>query len=138
MKNKSKLTVMSHKNNEYFNVVVMNFINSSIYVQKKINQLLRYYSLFDFIRVYVDNIVVFNQILKKHIEYLTAIFSFFVRFRIVLKSIKIYIDFLFITLFKQHVIIFDFITISKKFEIIFRFRFSHIFKNLKHYLKLTE
>ena len=60
MKNKSKFIIMSHKNNEYFNVVVMNFINSSIYVQKKMNQLFRYYQLFDFIRVYVDDIVVFN------------------------------------------------------------------------------
>ena len=41
-------------------------------------------------------------------------------------------------MFEQYIIVFDFITISKKFEIIFCFRFSHIFKNLKHYLKFIE
>ena len=62
---KSKLIVVSHRDNEHFNVIVMNFRNSSIYVQRKIDQLLREYRVFA--RIYINDVVIFNKILKKHI-----------------------------------------------------------------------
>ena len=49
----------------------MNFKNSSIYVQRKINVMLRIYKIFA--RAYVNDIMIFNRTLKKHIVHLHAI-----------------------------------------------------------------
>ena len=75
----------------------MNFRNSSIYVQRKIDQLLREYRVFA--RVYVNDVVIFNKILKKHIQHLTIIFELFVKLRISLKFFKTYLSFFFVILF---------------------------------------
>ena len=69
---KFKFIIVLHRDNKHFNVIVINFRNSSIYVQRKINQLLRKYRVFA--RVYVNDVVIFNKILKKHIQHLTMIF----------------------------------------------------------------
>ena len=62
---RSKLIMISYRDNEHFNVIVMNFRNSSIYVQRKIDQLLRKYRVFA--KIYVNDVIIFNKILKKHV-----------------------------------------------------------------------
>ena len=47
----------------------MNFRNNFAYVQRQIDIVLRQYHVFA--RVYIDDIVVFNKILKKHLKHLT-------------------------------------------------------------------
>ena len=74
----------------------MSFRNSLIYVQKKIDQLLREYRVFA--RVYVNDVIIFNKILKKYIQYLIIIFSLFIKLRINFKLIKTYLSFFFIIL----------------------------------------
>ena len=64
---------MSHREQKQFNVIVINYKNNSLYVQKKINFLLRIVRRF--IKVYVDDIVVFNRILKKHKTHLHKVFE---------------------------------------------------------------
>ena len=114
----------------------MNFRNSSIYVQRKIDQLLREYRVFA--RVYVNDVVIFNKILKKHIQHLTIIFELFVKLRINLKFFKTYLSFFFVILFDQYVIAMSLTIVVEKLKIIFKFRFSITLKNLKHYLKLID
>ena len=133
---KSKFIVVSHCNNEHFNVIIMNFRNSSIYMQRKIDQLLREYRVFA--RVYMNDVVIFNKILKKYIQHLTIIFSLFTRLRINLKFFKTYLSFFFVILLEQYVIAMNLIIVSKKLKIIFKFCFSITLKNWKYYLKLID
>ena len=133
---KSILIVVSYRDNEHFNVIVISFRNSSTYVQRKINQLLREYRIFA--RVYVNDVIIFNKILKKHIQYLIIIFEIFIKLRISLKLFKTYLSFLFVILFDQYVIVINLIIIVEKLKIILKFYFSIILKNLKHYLKLIN
>ena len=80
----------------------------------------------------------FNQTLKNYFQHLINVFALFFRFCITLKSFKVYLNYLLITLLKQYVIVFDFITITKKLKIILKLRFSRTFKNLKHYLNFIN
>ena len=114
----------------------MNFRNSSIYVQRKIDQLLQEYRVFA--RVYMNDVVIFNKILKKHVQHLTIIFSLFIKLRINLKLFKTYLSFFFVILFEQYIIVMSLITIFEKLKIILKFRFSITLKNLKHYLDLID
>ena len=70
--NKHKLIVISHRDQKQFNVIVIKFKNFSIYVQRKINTILRVYRVF--VKTYVDNIIIFNKTLKKHLTHLREIF----------------------------------------------------------------
>ena len=137
-KNRFKLTIIFYRNNEYFNIIVIKFKKTSIYVQRKIDQLLWIYDLLKFIRVYVDNVIIFNKTLKKYLKHLIIVFALFFRLRIILKLFKAYIDYFSITLLKQYIIALKLITISKKLKTIFKLRFSHILKKLKHSLNLID
>ena len=91
-----KLIVVSHRESEQWNVAVINFRNNSTYVQRQINRILRKYRAFA--RAFVNDIVVFNKILKKHFEYLKKIFALFQRMNITFKINKTYLSFFFVVL----------------------------------------
>ena len=137
-KNRFKLTIIFHKNSEHFNVTIMSFKKTSIYVQRKIDQIIKKYELQKFTRTYINDIVIFNQSLKKHLKHLVVVFEVFFQLRITLKSFKVYIDYLFVILLEQYVIAFEFITIIEKLKAISKLRFSITFKELEHYLKLID
>ena len=134
--NKSKLIVVSYCDNEYFNIIIMNFRNLLIYVQRKIDQLLRKYCVFA--RIYINDVIIFHKILKKHILYLTIIFELFIKLRINLKFFKTYLSFFFVILLDQYATIISLTIVFEKLKIIFKFRFSITLKNLKYYLELID
>ena len=134
--NRHKLIVVTHKNSEQWNVVVMNFRNNSIYVQRKIYDILRAY--WAFARVYVNDIVMFNHFLKKHLRHFNQIFSLFVKLNITLKSFKTYLRYSIISLLKQKIDRFDLSIVQKKLIDILKLRFSRILKNLKIYLDMID
>ena len=70
--NRHKFTIISHRDQKQFNVTLMNFKNSSSYVQRQIDQMLRSYR--EFSRVYMNDIIMFSKILKKHIVHFKQIF----------------------------------------------------------------
>ena len=126
----------SYRNNEQFNVIIMKFRNNSTYVQRQINIILRDFR--DFVRVYVNDIVMFNKSFEKHIEHLIKIFEFFRKMNMILKFNKIYLEYFIVVLFDQKVNNFKFIIVKKKLKIIFKFRFSVTLKQLKTYLNFIE
>ena len=73
---------MSHKGQKQFNIIVIKFKNSLAYIQRKINTILRVYRIFA--RVYVNNVIIFSRILKKHLTHLHTIFALFESFDITL------------------------------------------------------
>ena len=114
----------------------MNFKNSSSYVQRQTDQMLRSYR--EFFRIYMNDIIMFSKILKKHVVHFKQIFQLFVNKRVNLISNKSFLNYSFIMLFEQRVDNFDLsISIEKITTIIF-LRFSQSLKNLKHFLDLID
>ena len=62
------------------------------------NESLRSYR--HFARYYINDIIIFFYIAKKHFEHLKTIFAFFARFKIIFKLKKSYLNYLLIILFE--------------------------------------
>ena len=78
-------------------MTIIKFKNLSIYVQRKIDIIFRTYRAF--VRVYIDDVVVFNRILKKHLKHLHIIFALFESFNITFLFKKSFFDYFTIALF---------------------------------------
>ena len=113
-----KLIIVFHRDNEQWNVTLMNFRNNSMYVQRQIDWLLRKYR--EFVRTYMNDIVIFNKTFDEHLFHLNIIFQLFKRMNIVIKSIKTYLNYFSIVLLNQKMNSLNFITIEKKLKIIFK------------------
>ena len=114
----------------------MSFKNSSIYVQRKINIILRIYRVF--VKIYVDDIVIFNKTLKKHLNYLRKMFRLLNLFNIRLLFKKLYLNYSIVVFLKQKIDVFDFIIIVDKLIVIINLRFSYIFKNFEKYFEFIS
>jgi Reverse transcriptase (RNA-dependent DNA polymerase) len=62
---RNRLTVVSHRGQEVFNVAVMDYMNSVAYVQSQLNNKLRDFRAFA--RAYVDDIIIFSNSLEDHL-----------------------------------------------------------------------
>ena len=114
----------------------MKFKNNFVYVQRKIDAILRIYRVFA--KIYVDDIVVFNRILKKHLNYLRQIFQLLNFYDIRLSSKKSFLNYSIVVLFDQKIDVFDFIIVVDKLTTIVNLKFSYTLKNLKKYLNLID
>ena len=54
--NRHKMTIVNHRDQKIFNVAIMKYKNSSIYVQRQIDRILRFCRIF--VRTYIDDVVV--------------------------------------------------------------------------------
>ena len=131
-----KLTVMSHKNQENFNVVVMKFKNSSTYVQRQIDRLFRQHKIY--VRVYVDDIVIFSRIKKKHETHFRVVFQILKENNVSIKFIKTFLDYSSISLLDQKMNFLDLVTAIEKLKIIVKLRFSINLRQLKFYLDFID
>ena len=134
--NRHKFTIISHRDQKQSNVTLMNFKNSSSYVQRQIDQMLRSYR--DFFRVYMNDIMIFSKILKEHIVHLRQIFQLFASKRVNLTLNKSFLNYSFIMLLEQRVDSLDLSISAEKITIITFLRFSQSLKNLKHFLDLID
>ena len=131
-----KLTIVSHREQEQFNVAIMKFKNSFSYVQRRIDAIL--WNLHDFARVYVDDIVVFFNIFEKYMTHLHLMFQSLNFYDINLFFKKFFFDYFTIALLDQKIDVFDLIIAIDKLKIIIKLNFSYTLKNLKIYLNFTE
>ena len=134
--NKHKFIVILYRDQKQFNVVVIKFKNFSIYVQRKINAILRVYCVF--VRTYVDDIVIFNKTLKKHLIYLREVFQLLNFYNIRLLFKKSFLKYFIVVLLKQKIDAFEFTIIVNKLIVIVNLRFSYIFKNFEKYFDFIE
>ena len=134
--NRHKLIVISHRDQKQFNVIVMRFKNSSVYVQRKIDAILRVYRVF--VKIYVDDIVMFNKTLKKHLIHLRKIFQLLNSYNIRLSFKKSFLKYFIVVLLKQKIDAFEFTIVVDKLIVIINLRFFYTLKNLKRYLDFTE
>ena len=136
IRNRSKFIVISHKEQKQSNVALMNFKNSSFYVQRQTNQMLRSYRKFS--RAYMNDIIIFFKTLSKHINHFRQIFQLFQKCRVNLTFIKFFLKYFFITLLNQKVDNFELFTIAKKIAIITSLQFSISLRKLKYFLRLID
>ena len=133
---KHKLTIISHREQESFNIVVMNYKNSSTYMQRQINRILRFHR--KYARAYVNDIVIFSKILKNHVKHLYQTFNTLNLNNIFLQLKKIFIDYSIVQLLNQKIDSFDLTTVEDKLRAIILLKFFKNFRQLKSYLGLTE
>ena len=82
-------------------MIVINYIENFVYVQRQIDDILKKYCAF--VRVYVNNIVIFNKTLIEHFNHLRRMFQLLKKMNIVFKSNKIYFDYFIVVLLKQKI-----------------------------------
>ena len=91
-----------------------------------------------FAQDYVNDIVIFFQILNDHIDHFHQVFELFQNLNISLKFMKFYIKYSMIMLLRQCMNALDLITVKKKIKIITNLQFLITLKALKAYFSLTE
>ena len=131
-----KLIVVSHREQKQFNVAVMKFKNFSLYVQRKIDDILRAFR--DFARVYVNDIMIFSNTLEEHITHLHSMFQLLNSYDISLFSKKFFFDYSTVALLEQKMNAFDLTIATDKLKTIIKLDFPYSLKNLEIYLGLTE
>ena len=77
-----KLTVVSHRGQEYFNVALMGYCGSAAYAQRRIDIVLRGHE--SYAKAYIDDIVIFFATLEEHLIHLKTIFQLFVTHNVAL------------------------------------------------------
>ena len=70
--NKHKLIVINHREQKSFNVTVMNYKNSFVYIQRQIDWLFRLCRVFA--RTYINDIIIFSKNQQKHLNHLKTVF----------------------------------------------------------------
>lgn len=131
-----KLTVINHREQESFNVTVMNYRNFPFYVQRQIDRLLK--SCRSFVRAYIDDVIIFFKTKKDHLRHLKKMFQIFKKFNISVKSFKIFLAYSSIRLLNQKVNSLRFATNENKLKTINNLKFLITLRQLEHYLDLTD
>ena len=129
------LTVSSHQGQETFNVAVMRYSNSSVYIQQMIDRILRPHRAYA--RVYVDDIVIYSNGIDRHLEHLQTIFATLARYNICLSPGKSFLGYPSVQLLRQWVNTFDLTTAEDKLSAITQLHFPHTLSALEKYLRLT-
>ena len=131
-----KFIVVIYREQKSFNVAIINYKNSSIYVQRQINCLFRAFR--HFARIYVDDIIIFSKTKKEHETHLRKIFVVLTKNNIFIKLIETFFDYSSIFFLNQKIDSIELITSKKKLKIIFKLFFSKTLQILKIYLNLTN
>ena len=128
--------MITHKNQEFFNVAIMKYKNFSAYVQRQINRLLRRFRRFA--RIYVNDIVIFSKTIEKHVVYLRSIFDMLQHNNIFIKFNKVFLNYSFVILLNQKMNSFDLFINVEKLKAIIKIQFFKTFRLLKIYLNLID
>ena len=111
LKNRYKQIIISHKNQKQFNIIVMNFKNSFVYVQRQTN--LFFKNMRKFARIFIDNIIIFSRIKKKHLKHLKTVFERLFFYNVIFNSAKVFLNFFSLILLNQIIDALKFTTAKK-------------------------
>ena len=136
LKNRHKFIVVIHRNQKSFNVTMMSYKNSSIYVQRQINRLLRHF--WQFFKIYIDDIVIFFKTTTKHVAHLRSIFDMLRNNNIFIKFNKTFLKYSFVQLLDQKIDFFEFFISEEKLRAIVKLFFSKNFRLLKTYFDMID
>ena len=135
-KNRHKFTIVTHREQKKFNVIFMNYKNSFSYVQRQTNKLLRSYK--QFVKTYVNDIIIHFKILQKHLNHLRTFFQMFKIKRISLIVTKFFLIYSFVTLLNQKVDSLNMFIIVEKIVAIISLRFFFSFRDLEIFMNLID
>ena len=135
-KNRHKFIIVTHREQKKFSVTLMSYKNSSFYVQRQTNKLLRSYK--QFAKTYVDDIIVHFKILQKHLKHLRTLFQMFRTKRINLVVTKSFLAYFSVTLLDQRVDSLDMSITVEKIIVIISLRFSLNLRDLEIFMKFTD
>ena len=136
IRDRQKLTVISHRGQEYFNVAPMGYCGLAAYAQRRINIILRGHEAYA--KAYIDDIVIFSATLEQHLSHLDAVFRLFVEHNVALNPQKAYIGYPSITLLGQKMNGLGLISAAEKIAAISNWKFSRNLKLLESYLGFTN
>ena len=134
--NRHKFIIVTHREQEKFSVAFMNYKNSSSYVQRQTDRLLRSYK--KFAKVYVNDIIVHFKTLQEHLNHLRTFFQMFRIKRISLAVTKFFLTYSSVTLLNQRVNSLDMSITAEKIVAIISLRFSLSLRDLEIFMRLTD
>ena len=130
-----KQTIVTHRGQETFLVPVMGNRNSIAYVQRQMDTILRDFR--DFVKAYIDDVVVRSTSLDEHLMHLRKIFSLFEKLGISIKLTKAFLGYSDVDLLGQRVNSLGMSTSEEKLRAISLLKFPKALIDLEHYLGLT-
>ena len=130
-----KLTVVTHRGQETFNVAVMGYKGSPAYVQRQIDRLLRAHR--DFAKAFIDDVVIHSATLEDHIQHLRVIFGLFAKHNISINPRKAFIGYPSVSLLGQKVNSLGLSTSEEKLKAIQSLTFPLTLSSLETYLGMT-
>ncbi len=131
-----KQTVMTHREQKIFLILIMRNRNSIAYVQRQMNILLNDFK--KFVKIYIDDIICRSKTFREHLKHLRTLFRIFLRKEIIINSLKIFLDYQSVILLKQRVNVLELIIVEKKLKAIALFKFSKNLIALERYLDLAD
>ena len=135
-KNRHKFIIVTHREQKKFSVALMSYKNSSFYVQRQTNKLLRSYK--QFAKIYVNDIIVYFKILQKHRDHLRTFFQMFRTKRISLVVTKFFLIYSSVTLLSQRVDSLNMFIIVEKIVAIISLRFFFSLRDLEIFMNLID
>jgi hypothetical protein len=135
LENKHKFIVISHRDQRTFQIAIMKYKNSFAYVQRQVDRLFRELI---FVKIFIDDIIIFFKNFDNHFAYLKKMFFIFITNKISINLKKTFLNYAFVQLLNQRVDSFELSTNEKKLKIIFKLKFFRTLKQLKTYLDLID
>ncbi|KAH3989747.1 hypothetical protein HBH52_015990 [Parastagonospora nodorum] len=115
-----KLAINSHRGQENLHVAIMGYINSIQHVQRQMENIMRD---LPFVRVYVDDFIIFSDNLEDHKKHLDAVFDRLDKLRFSLNPKKCYIGYPSVTILGQKVDAFGMATTDERMAAIRNMQF---------------
>lgn len=114
----------------------MRYWNSSVYVQRQIDRILRLFRVFA--RAYENDVMIFSKFMKEHIRHLNEILAVFEKLNIAIKFSKICLEYSSVALLERKINSLDLSTFAKKLKVIIKLKFLVTLTKLKIYLELID
>jgi hypothetical protein len=90
-KNRKKFTIISRRELETSNVVIIRFKGFFSYVQRMMDAILRPHK--EYARCYIDDIIIFFKTYEKHVRHFETVFALFDSMEFTLKGAKTYLEY---------------------------------------------
>jgi hypothetical protein len=98
---RDRFTLISQRRIERSNVVFIGYTNSSLYIQRFIDRMLKEHR--EYCRVFIDDITIFSDSFKNYVEHLNSVFSLFQEKNIGFNIEKSFIGYPFIKLLEFYI-----------------------------------
>ena len=133
-----KITLItSHRDQKWLTMSIMNLTNISDFFQHRMKQLLDSY-LWQFVVVYIDDIIVYSQSLNQYIQHLDQILTLLKNNDVILALSKCHFVYSSIVALDHHVSRLELNIVEKKIEIIRKISFSRNLKELEMRLRFFD